>query len=107
MNIDWFQPYESTQYSIGIVYLSVFNLPREIRNKIGNIIVCSVIPGPHEPSNMNSILEPMVEELQQLWSGVDVDTVHGGKKGLEPRSYVIHVIFQRKERLVDLWGTMH
>lgn len=82
MNVDWFQPFDATTYSIGVIYLSVFNLPREIRYKLRNIIVCCIIPGPGEPSNMNPILEPLVEELQKLWKGVDVDIAQAGRKTL-------------------------
>ena len=32
-----------------------------------------IIPGPHEPAlHMNSFLQPLVEELKKLWSGVIV-----------------------------------
>ena len=31
LNIDWFNPFEHTQYSIGAIYLTVLNLPREVR----------------------------------------------------------------------------
>ena len=31
LNIDWFQPYEHTQYSIGVIYLIDQNLPKAIR----------------------------------------------------------------------------
>ena len=82
MNVDWFQPFDATNYSLGVIYLSVFNLPRDMRYKIHNIIVCCVIPGPNEPSNMNPILEPLVCELQQLWKGVYVDIEHVGRKTL-------------------------
>lgn len=80
MNVDWFQPFDATNYSIGVIYLSVLNLPRDIRYKLQNIIVCCIIPGPGEPRNMNPILEPLVEDLQQLWKGVDVDCTPAGKK---------------------------
>ena len=33
LNIDWFQPYTHTQTSIGVIYLTVLNLPRYIRYK--------------------------------------------------------------------------
>ena len=33
MNIDWFQPFERTTESIGAIYLTVLNLPREERYK--------------------------------------------------------------------------
>lgn len=82
MNVDWFQPFDATNYSVGVIYLSVLNLPREIRYKLRNIIVCCIIPGPSEPRNMNPILDPLVEELQQLWKGVEVDLTRAGRKTL-------------------------
>ena len=29
LNIDWFQPFQRTNYSVGAIYLAVQNLPRE------------------------------------------------------------------------------
>ncbi|XP_035665651.1 uncharacterized protein LOC118408900 [Branchiostoma floridae] len=71
LNVDWFQPYKNIKESIGIMYLSVMNLPREQRFKEENIIVVGIIPGPHEPKlHINGFLEPLVEELQKLWKGL-------------------------------------
>ena len=73
LNIDWFQPFEHSLYSIGVIYMAVLNLPRHIRYKVENVIICGLIPGPKEPSqNINSFLEPLIVELQQLWKGVEV-----------------------------------
>lgn len=33
LNVDWFQPFKHTSYSVGDIYLSVLNLPREERFK--------------------------------------------------------------------------
>ena len=30
LNLDWFQPYGSTVYSIGVIYAAICNLPRDI-----------------------------------------------------------------------------
>ena len=49
LNIDWFNPYKHTQYSIGAVYLTILNLPRTLRYKIENTIIVGLIPGPKEP----------------------------------------------------------
>ena len=71
LNIDWFQPYKLTNYSVGVIFLAVMNLPRTIRYKRENIILVGIIPGPSEPSHdLNSYLEPLVEELHELWTGV-------------------------------------
>ena len=31
LNLDWFQPYDGTVYSIGVIYAAICNLPRDIR----------------------------------------------------------------------------
>ena len=46
LNCDWFQPYKQTQYSIGVIYLVILNLPRDVRFKPENILLCGIIPGP-------------------------------------------------------------
>ena len=61
MNIDWFQPFKDTSYSVGVIYLVIVNLPRNIRYKDENVIIVGVIPGPKEPSHdINSYLGPLV-----------------------------------------------
>lgn len=70
LNIDWFQPYTHTTSSIGVIYLTVLNLPRVVRYKRENVILVGIIPGPHEPKDINSFLKPLVDELLQLWNGV-------------------------------------
>ena len=74
LNIDWFQPFTHTQYSVGVMYLVIQNLPRAIRFKPENIIIVSTIPGPKEPdyNRINNYLIPMVNDLQRLWIGVSV-----------------------------------
>lgn len=73
LNIDWFQPFDHSLYSIGVIYLALLNLPRHIRYKEENIIICGLIPGPNEPSkNINSFLQPLVDDLQRLWKGDEV-----------------------------------
>ena len=76
LNIDWFQPFEHTQYSIGVIYLVIQNLPRSVRFKPENIIIVSTIPGPKEPScaEINPYLEPLVSDLLKLWDGVQMQT---------------------------------
>ena len=49
LNIDWFQPFKHRTYSVGVMYLSIMNLPRRIRFKRENIILLGLIPGPSEP----------------------------------------------------------
>lgn len=79
MNVDWFQPFEHTVYSVGVIYITFLNLPRLVRFKRENIIIVGIIPGPREPSlHMNSFLSPLVSDLLDLWKGVDL-TLPDGK----------------------------
>ena len=49
LNVDWYQPFKFTTYSVGVIFLAILNLPRELRYKPENVILCGIIPGPHEP----------------------------------------------------------
>ena len=40
VNIDWFNPYDDSPYSVGAVYLVVLNLPRSECFKLQNVISC-------------------------------------------------------------------
>ena len=70
MNCDWFQPFDHSTYSVGVLYLVILNLPRAIRFKPENILIAGIIPGPSEPSytEINSYLRPLVKELNSLWT---------------------------------------
>ena len=71
MNVDWFQPFKNSEYSLGAIYLAISNLPREERFKWENVILCGIIPGPSEPKrDMNTYLKPIVDELLEGWSGI-------------------------------------
>tara|TARA_B110000881_G_C18591011_1_gene527951 strand:- start:147 stop:2789 length:2643 start_codon:yes stop_codon:yes gene_type:complete len=83
LNVDWFQPYKRRSVSIGAIYLCCVNLPREERYKKENIIVVGIIPSMAnggEPSNINSILDPLVEDLKRLFVGVEFETFEKEKK---------------------------
>ncbi len=65
LNVDWFQPFSHTIYSVGVIYLTVMNLPHHIRTKRENIILVGIIPGPAEPKHdINTFLKPLIEELK-------------------------------------------
>ena len=73
LNVDWFNSYKQTPYSAGALYLSILNLPRAKRfNKAHNILLVGMIPRPHEPSNLNPLLEPLVKDLQHFYEGIYV-----------------------------------
>ena len=69
LNCDWFQPFKQRKdISIGVMYLVVLNLPRHLRFKRENMILVGVIPSfSKEPESLNSFLNPLVKESNQLW----------------------------------------
>lgn len=76
INIDWFQPFKRrNDRSVGVIYLVLLNLPREQRFKWENIIVAGIIPEMNkEPKSLNTLLAPIVDELQALWKGVKLSS---------------------------------
>ena len=73
LNVDWFQPFLLTTSSVGVVYLTVSNLPRTLRFKRENLIQVGIIPGPTEPKcDINSFLDPLTKELVDFWGGIEM-----------------------------------
>ncbi|XP_057311059.1 uncharacterized protein LOC130648935 [Hydractinia symbiolongicarpus] len=71
LNLDWFNPYKNREHSVGVIYLSILNLPRQHRLLWKNTLIIGIIPGPKEPNlHINSFIKPMVDELLQYWDGV-------------------------------------
>lgn len=74
INVDWFQPYKHLTYSVGVIYLSWFNLPRTQRYKLNNISLIGIIPGPKEPElTLNSYIDHLVSDLLTFWNGVELN----------------------------------
>lgn len=73
MNVDWFKPYKRSEYKIGGIYLNILNLPRTERYKTKWTMLIGLIPGPTEPKeNINSFLQPLVNDLIELWNGIQI-----------------------------------
>lgn len=73
LNVDWFTVFDN--YSVGAIYGVILNLPREIRMKPHNLMLLGVMPGPCEATlNINSYLRPIVQDLLQLYAGVQLPT---------------------------------
>ena len=73
LNFDFFQPYEHVSCSVGAIYMSILNLPREHRYKCENILLVGLIPGPHEPQrSINTFIKPLVNDLLKFWDGIEM-----------------------------------
>jgi hypothetical protein len=74
LSMDVFQPYitDSTSYSCWLVFMMPYNSPPNKCLKEVFIFLALVILGPKEPKKkMNIFLRPLMEELEELWQGVD------------------------------------
>ena len=110
LNVDWFQPFTHTKYSVGVIYLTVLNLPCHICYKRENVILIRIIPGPHEPKNdINFYLQPLVKELLELWNGIKLYIcTQKGKREKIVRAAVICVscdLPAGHKTHVAFWGT--
>ncbi|KAG8485982.1 hypothetical protein CXB51_019310 [Gossypium anomalum] len=71
---DGFNPFKimSTSYSTWTVVLVPYNLPLWICMKQSSFILSMIIPREKGPGNdIDIYLQPLIEELKQLWSGVE------------------------------------
>lgn len=90
INMDWFQPFVGSLYSVGVIYAVICNLPRPERYKTHNILTLAVIPGPHEPKlhEINNYLNPIINQLVHLWNGYNIVT-HENDNGRFVRGAII------------------
>ena len=74
LSVDAFNPFLNKQAgkkaSSTAIYMVCLNLPPSIRYKAENMYLAGIVPGPREPSltQINHLLEPLVEELLDLWT---------------------------------------
>ncbi|KAL3678426.1 hypothetical protein R1sor_021382 [Riccia sorocarpa] len=62
---------KSSSLSTWPVVLTNYNVPPWLASKKGFLLLSLIIPGPKKVKNIDIYLEPLVEELEQLWTGVD------------------------------------
>src|SRR3954454_4681164 len=93
LNLDWFQPYNGTIHSTGVIYAVICNLPRNIRFRRENMLILGLLPGPVEVSlhKINHYLAPIVNELESLWRGITLNRTFECQNGKEIRAALILV----------------
>jgi hypothetical protein len=72
-SIDDFNPFseKNTKYSMWPVFVVPYNLPPWECMEESNFMMALLIPGPTSPGkDFDMFLEPLVEDLLELWSGV-------------------------------------
>ncbi len=76
INLNWFQPFESSMYSIGVIYEVICNLLCDIRFKKENMLTLGLLSRPQEVKkhHINHFLASIVDELLELWNRYDLLT---------------------------------
>ncbi|MCO5578738.1 hypothetical protein L7F22_032583 [Adiantum nelumboides] len=69
----------STKWSTWPVVLVNYNIPPWLSIKKGHLILSLLIPGKRKVKDMSVYLAPLIEELQDLWTGIKV--VDNSRKG--------------------------
>ena len=70
LNLNQFNPFENKEHSVGVIYLSILNLPRTESFEFENSLIIGIIPGPKEPRvHVNSYIRPKIEQLLLFWEG--------------------------------------
>jgi len=78
---DGFNPFSnmSSSYSMWPVFVIPYNLPPWLCMQESNFMMALLIPRPHSPGKAFDVfLQPLVEDLLELWSSVDtLDAITG------------------------------
>ncbi len=70
IHYDGVQAQNRHSHSVAPVILYNYNLPPKIRYARENTLLSILIPGPCEPKDLNSFLQPLVAELDELGKGI-------------------------------------
>ena len=75
MNVDWFQPFKRrSDYSVGVIYFVIMNLPRSERFKFENVLLGGIIPSLDSEPKLYTFVDTCVNELNGLWKGIRLKT---------------------------------
>ncbi len=68
INLDWFQPYEGSIHSTGVIYTAVCNLLRNIWFKCKNLLILGLLPDLNKVSlhKINHYLVSIVNDLESF-----------------------------------------
>ena len=94
LNVDWWQTSKQQNYSMGGVYLTVLNLPRETRYLKQNMMLIALLPGPggsHRQA-LQSLQALIAEELLLLFEGVWMETPDRPAGGQLIRGFLMSII---------------
>ena len=75
--MDGVNPYSlhNTNYSFWPIVVINNSIPPWLSVKNGNLMLALIVPGRRQVKNMDVYLQPLVDELKELWDGINVYNV--------------------------------
>jgi hypothetical protein len=70
LSSDGFGPFKSCKQSCWPLLVFNYNLPPSVRTRLEHVLCLGVIPGPCSPKEIDTFLEPFIDELEELARGV-------------------------------------
>ncbi|KAF8752888.1 Transposase family tnp2 [Rhizoctonia solani] len=70
LSTDGVGPFKTRKQQCWPLIIINYNLPPSIRTRLENILCLGVIPGPRTPKELDTFLEPFIDELEELARGV-------------------------------------
>jgi hypothetical protein len=92
LSADGMCPFKRRKNSCWPLLLINFNLPPDERTHINNLICVGVVPGPKCPADLNSFLQPLIDELLELARGTPAVDVYQRK------------LFALRAHLIEVFG---
>ena len=88
LSIDGYQPFKHTNSNMTPVMMEILNLPAHLRQLIPHQIPIALVPGPKDTASEMyfELLRPIVEELRELFAGVQMPVYVPDVKRIEERS---------------------
>jgi hypothetical protein len=83
LEIDGFTPFteSAASYSCWLVFAILYNLPLTLCMKYEHMFLCLIVPSPDNPGlQLNVMMQLLIEELKQLWVGVEAYDYHKKQK---------------------------
>ena len=100
---DGFNPFghQSATYSMWPVLVIPYNMPPNVCTKESNYMMALLIPGPKSPGkDFDLFMEPLVEELQQLWRGVLTRDLYSSP----PADFFLRAVIIGASMIIRLWA---
>ena len=91
--LDFFNPFTRAVHSSGVLCMTVLNLPRSVRYQKRWAMLIGIIPGPEEAQgHVNSFLKPIVDDLLNLYDGIEIRSVVTQEESFTSRAVLLPVL---------------